>query len=112
MDEEKYEIIKPLIRRLQLSKKDIEALMTLQKDRLRMLFAKLRKLLTHRLPSETELNTANLLWSIWKTATDRYGYRIKSHKKYIIEVSGTLLYACQARATVLYAIMKREKNGA
>ena len=112
MDEEKYEIIKPLVSRMGLSKKDIEALMTLRKDRLRILFAKLQKLLAHRLPSERELNTANILWSIWKNATDRYGFRIKSEKKYIIEVSGALLYACQGRATVLYAIMKREKNGA
>jgi len=53
-----------------------------------------------RIPVKDEVGTANLLWSIWKSARNKG--KIKNDRNYNITLPGGVILGCYAKATILY----------
>ncbi len=111
LEQEKLEIIAPMIHKLALRKEEVAALLTLSKVTLKHLNTKVADVLGTRKHSTVIRDPrvpAKLLWAVAKSATVA-GEKIEANRVYTARLTGTQILACYSVATTLYNVDRDAK---
>jgi hypothetical protein len=113
--QEKLDIIAPLVKRLQLRNPEVDALLKLPKKNLKALNKKVEDRLNEKIHKTTVIHDptkpANLLWAVAKQACPSDA-RVVPNKRYNANLSGVQVLACFAAAKQLYALAQEKKDAA
>lgn len=110
--QEKMKIIEPMIRKLHLTKDDVDAILVIDKSTLKHINSKVEKAFNakkYRTSIFEPNKIANFLWSIGKSANADSSKLIQNNT-YTVKLSGTQIMSCFGLAKSLYNIDTSKNN--